>query len=546
MQPRFQCHLAVIVLLAIVAPVHADSDIDRVNQQRRQAGLGLLLPDEALSLAAQRHADYLDRHREPGKTPAGMTAHGQRPEDAGFSGETPAVRAVAAGYPHREVLENVSMGYPDGDSAMSGLMSAIYHRLTFLDLEADQLGVAAGERSHVFLLGRSDIAELCRAQPAAALHRTPVDCLGTAMTRGYYEDLCANLPADALFRSSHPIACPNGVRLDADFMATLCERPPREAVFGGHGRYFMPCGNDTRLNADWFNALCETPPDAARYRPSGHYYEICEGPTQVYSEWFEAQCANLPESARYTDSGRFRRPCARAVDVRVEYLGQLDEVRQSVLPEVVLWPPDGARDVVPAFFIEEPDPLPDLDVSGYPLSIQFNPARAQAVELTAFRLFRVVGDTLVTVEPVRLLHSGNDPNHLLSDHEFALFPLTRLVWGAHYHAQVEARVDGVTRRFDWSFSTLGLGMPLLTAEHTQQRFTVRNGVDYLLFLPPLADTPYTVLGTRTEHLRGNRVTLEVVDPNTLQLRVDARYCEVIGVAFDSGRQVELIPQGCPQ
>lgn len=546
MQLRFHCHLAVIVLLCVGASAQADSDIDRVNQQRRQAGLGLLVPDEALNLAAQRHADYLDRHREPGKTPGGMTAHGQRPEDAGFSGETPAARALAAGYPHREVLENVSMGYPDGDSAMSGLMSAIYHRLTFLDLEADQLGVAAGERSHVYLLGRSDIAELCAAQPAAALYRTPVDCLGTAMTRDHYEAMCADLPADALFRPSHPIACPNGVRLDADFMATLCDRPPREAVFGGHGRYFVPCDNGTRVDADWFNALCETPPEAAIYRPSGHYYEICEGPKQVYAEWFEAQCAALPDSARYTDSGRFRRPCVTGADIRVEYLGQLDAARQAALPEVVLWPPDGATDVVPAFFIEEPDPLPDLEVSGYPLSIQFNPARAQAVELTAFRLFRADGDTLVTVEPVRLLHSGNDPNHLLSDHEFALFPLTRLAWGARYRAQVEARVDGVTRRFDWSFTTLGVGVPLLNADAVRERFTVRNGIDYLLYLPPLADTPYTVLGTRTEYLRGNRVTLDVLDPNTLQLKIDVRHCDVIGIAFDSGRQVELIPQGCPQ
>ena len=546
MHLQFSRHLLVMILLIANAPARADSDLDRVNQQRRQAGLGLLLPDETLNLAAQRHADYLDRHREPGRTPQGMTAHAQRPGDDGFSGETPAARALAAGYPHREVLENVSMGYPDGDSAMTGLMSAIYHRLTFLDLEADQLGVAAGERSHVYLLGRSDIAGLCQTSPAEASYRTPVDCLGTAMTRDHYDAMCADLPADALFRPSHPIACPNGLRLDAGYMAALCERPPREAAFGGHGRYFVPCENGTRVDATWFEALCDKPPEAAVYRPSGHYYEICEGPRQVYAEWFEAQCAALPDSARYTDSGRYRRPCATGADIRIEYLEQLDTARRKALPEVVLWPPEGATDVVPAFFIEEPDPLPDFEVSGFPLSIQFNPARAQEVELTSFRLFRTDGDNPGAVEPVRLLDSGNDPNHLLSDHEFALFPLHRLAWGVRYRAQVEARVDGVPRHFEWSFTTLGSGVPLLTANHARQRFTVRNGIDHLLYLPPLADSPYTVLGTRTEHLRGNRVTLEVVDPNTLQVRVDARFCDVIGIAFDSGRQVELIPQGCPQ
>lgn len=298
-----------IVCLTLAAPAGAAPEFDLVNQLRQQAGLPALRPNQALTDAALRHAAYLDRHREPGDSARGLSAHNQEPGSADFSGETPADRALAAGYPHREVLENVSMGYDDASSAIDGLMSAIYHRLTFLDLEADQLGSAVGKRSRVFLLGRSDITGLCTAPPPAALYRTPVDCLGQLMTRDYYESLCADLPAQAVFKPSHDVSCPNGVRLDADYMRKVCEHPPREARFGGHGRYYAACDNGTRLDAGWFNRLCEGRPAGAVYAASGNYYEICDPPRRVQAEWLDARCAALPEEARYRDSSRYRRPC---------------------------------------------------------------------------------------------------------------------------------------------------------------------------------------------------------------------------------------------
>ena len=537
------CSLMAISLAA--GTVCAGDEFARVNGVREQAGLPALARDDRLAQAAALHARYLDRHRQPGKTGQGLTAHAQRRGVEEFSGESPAARALAAGYPHREVQENVSMGYADAASAIDGLMGAIYHRLTFLDLEADQLGAAVGERSRVFLLGRADIDAMCRDLPREALSRAPVDCLGRPITRDHYETLCADLPAAALFRPSHPVACPNGVRLNAEFMRGVCTRPPRAARFRGHGRYYQPCDNGTRVNAEWFDALCGSPPAAAAYPASGRYYEICDRPRRVDADWLEAWCAALPEQALYRDSGRYRRPCAGDGDIRVEYLDQLDADKHAALPDVVVWPPDGARAVPPAFFLEEPDPLPDLEMSGYPLSIQFNPGHIGRVEVTGFRLSRIDGASRAPVEGLRLIDKDNDPHQLLTGHEFALFPLDRLAWGAVYSAVVDVRVDGVSRRYRWSFETQGADMPLLTAGSARQRYTVRDGIDYLLYLPPGEGRPFTVLTTRTEHQRGNRVTLKMVDPNTLRVRVNVRYCDLIRLRFDSERTVELIPAGCP-
>ena len=542
---RYGLCCTLITVLVAAGLSHAETEFDLVNRLRLQTGLPMFEQEQALAAAAALHARYLDRNRQPGDTGQGLSAHAQQSGVEGFSGETPAARALAAGYPHREVLENVSMGYDDAQSAVSGLMSAIYHRLTFLDFEADRLGVAVGERARVFLLGRSDIAGLCRSPPVSALYRVPVDCLGQSMTRDYYEALCADLPEQAVFRSSHPVSCPNGVLLDAGFMAAVCEKPPRAARFRGHGRYYAPCKNGTRVNADWFNALCGNPPAPAAYTASGRYYEICDGPRRVDAEWFEVWCAALPETARYTDSGRYRRPCASGTDIRVEYMDGLDAAIHRQLPDTVMWPPKGARSVPPAFFIEEPDPLPDLEVSGYPVSIQFNPFSAGHVQLQRFELFRLDGEERIPVEPVRLLDQANDPNKLLSAHEFVLFPLRRLAWGAVYLAVVDALVDGKSRRYEWQFETQGQDLALLTASLPWQRFVVRSGLEYLLYLPPSEDRAYTVLSTRTEHLSGNSVSLEVVDPNTLRVRVGAHYCDRIRMQFGNDRVVELVPAGCP-
>lgn len=519
---------------------------DAVNDLRTAAGLPPLTPSAALSEAAARHTGYLDRHHDPSAArPAGDSAHRQQPGLEGFTGASPADRAMAAGYPHREVLENVSIGYADLDAALEGLMSALYHRLTFLDLKADEMGWAVGERSQVFLLGRSELREWCLSPPEDALYRSPLDCLGRAMTRDSYEALCDALPDEALFRASHPVACPKGTRLDAGFMDAVCERPPPLARFRGIGRYYQPCGDDTRIDADWFDNLCRVPPAEAAYDGSGRYVALCDPPQHVAAEWFEAFCVGLPASALYADSGRFRRPCADPHDLRIEFLDDAERLTLAQRPAFVLWPPPGARDVPPAFFVEEPDPLPDRDFSGQPISVQVNPTHADRVVLERFRLFRVRNDTRHLVDAVRVLDADSDPNGLLTTHEFALFPLQRLAWNARYEVIAELLLDGRPQRLAWQFSTKGDGLRVLTAVRDRQRFYVPSGEPLWLYLPPTDGRPHTVLHSKVSYRKGNNVTLTVIDPNTAEITVDARFCDRVTFVFQPERVVELVPAGCP-
>lgn len=516
---------------------------DAVNALRERAGLPGVAASDTLAMAAARHASYLDTNRDPTSPPAGISAHRQQPGSPGFSGEKPGDRAVASGYPHHAVLENVSMGYDDLDTALDGLMSAIYHRLTFLNFAVDEFGAARGERSRVFLLGRSDLHAVCEQPPRQALFQTPVDCLGQTMTRDGYRQLCASLPGAALHRPSHPFSCANGQRLDAGFMARICSAPPAAARFRGVGRYYLPCGDGTRVDADWFDGLCARPPHAAKARGSGAYVDICTPLQRVDAEWLSDYCSALPNAQRYTDSGTYRRPCADGLDLRAEFLDDLDQKRLADQPTIVTWPPNGADEVAPAFFIEEPDPLPDLEVAGNPVSLQINPAAYDQVELAAFILNRSDdGDA----EPiaVRLLDAQSDPHGLLTSHEFALFPLQRLDWGRRYDAEAHLVLDGEAHRIGWSFTTREARYPLLIAAEDHQRFRVRSGEPVWLYLPPRPGEPHTVLRSRTSYPRDSRVDVAVIDPNTAQITVEAKRCGRVMVDFEPRRRVELSLAGC--
>jgi hypothetical protein len=297
------------------------------------------------------------------------------------------------------------------------------------------------------------------------------------------------------------------------------------------------------LDADWFDALCARPPRTAKARGSGEYVDICTPSQRVDAEWLADYCSALPAEQRYTDSGSYRRPCADALDLRTEFLDALDRQRLADQPTIVTWPPKGAENIAPAFFIEEPDPVPDLDVAGNPASLQVNPAAYDEVELAAFNLYRSDdGDA----EPiaVRLLDAQSDPHGLLTSHEFALFPLQRLDWGTRYEAEARLVLNGEAHRIVWSFTTREAPYPILIAAEDHQRFRVRSGKPVWLYLPPRPGEPHTVLRSRTTYPRDSRVDLAVIDPNTAQITFEAKRCGRVIFEFESRRRVELSLAGC--
>lgn len=447
----FRGLLGLVSSFLLYTPWAAANPLALINEYRTATGMIPLSYSAELSLSSENHAHYLS---VLGKRNINTfeQAHTENSRYQGFTGKSVADRALFAGYPHHSTVENISIGSSSDDESVDLLMSGIYHRFGFLHFKLDQIGYADVDDIYVYNMGRYDLVDLCQRRPEVALVRTAHDCVGRPVTSQFWQRLCDNLPDEAMFRSPFKQTCPNGTRFEQAYMQGICRRPPSSAVLTGHGSYYELCEPAIKFKASWLNELCRNPPDAAVYKGDGRYYEICD--TQVHAYWLEQRCEQANDQDLYVDSGRYFKLCVdESVHVRKEYVDQLDQKLMQRNPLYVLWPYAGSKGVDTTFYDEIPDPLPDLDISGYPLSIQFNPANVDSVVIRSFSLrYRDFFGAWRELE-YRHLDQASDPNQKMSALEFAWFPLDPLHNRTAYHVNVDLVIDGRDDNIAWQFTT---------------------------------------------------------------------------------------------
>ena len=117
--------------------------------------------------------------------------------------------------------------------------------------------------------------------------------------------------------------------------------------------------------------------------------------------------------------------------------------------EMVVYPWPGQHNVPPAFTDNEvPDPTPSLKLSGLPVSVQFDPARERVSGVS----LRLQNETGQEVELWRL-DATTDPHHMLSEHEFAWFPVRPLQRAQTYKAHLIYHAGSHCYEKKWSFRT---------------------------------------------------------------------------------------------
>ena len=121
------------------------------------------------------------------------------------------------------------------------------------------------------------------------------------------------------------------------------------------------------------------------------------------------------------------------------------------LPATTLatWPFDGQTDV-PINFLsdsEEPDPVPDVNEVGYPISVHTNLTRELTVQSFTVRP-RSGGANL----PTRLLVKAQDAN-TTSSSVAAIIPLGPLATNTRYDVSFSGTIDGTAVSRTWSFTT---------------------------------------------------------------------------------------------
>lgn len=431
-------------------PVHASDALQYLNSLRQQAGMLTLQNETNLTRSAAKHALYLAKNKQ-GSISSFHDAHIQNRNAPLFIGKNVSDRAQKMSYPHGVVSENISVGNRNVRDAIDLLMSGIYHRFGFLDFSIDEVGVGINQANYVFNMGRNDISLTCRNPARNALSTQGYDCAGIPVTEQYWNKLCRTIPPYARYQKPYPVKCANGSLLKQSFMTSFCRKPPASALFKGSGRFYKLCDGQYKVDADWFDQACNN--DAARYQWNGNYYQICSNKTKVHAEWYEESCQSSTQQERYNESGHFYEFCSSKQKIRAGYYRQLNQEKYKKNPYYVVWPPNKAQGVMTTFLEEFPDPLPDMSVSGYPLSLQFNPGLVKAASIKQFQLFRHHGGQKQKVNGIRFMQSKNDPNKKFTALQFAWFPLQPLAENVRYSVIVDAVVDGQMKKVNWHFKT---------------------------------------------------------------------------------------------
>jgi hypothetical protein len=170
-----------------------------------------------------------------------------------------------------------------------------------------------------------------------------------------------------------------------------------------------------------------------------------------------------------------------SIKIGLKAYNNIFAINKNKNPDFVLWPSDGMEEIPPVFYEESPDPLPECSVSGYPISITFNPLKSGDIMIDSFRLYDAKNNALTEV---KLLDKKEDPNSKFTDKEFALFPMKRLDWDSRYHVEIAYHDSGVAKHKTVDFKTASLPYPMQTVVKKGVVLKASINQTMMFYLPP--------------------------------------------------------------
>ena len=193
-------------------------------------------------------------------------------------------------------------------------------------------------------------------------------------------------------------------------------------------------------------------------------------------------------------------------------------------PKIILYPYDGQSEVPPAFYSEIPDPLPDHEVSGFPISIEFNDYFFKDVRIDSFKLFKDNEE----VSNVLLMDEQNDPHKRFTDKQFALFPLERLEYDTTYRVVVDYTTKGKGKKIMWGFTTKKPTETLHIITKKEEEITIASGRSHMIYFRPL-DAHDVVKDVQFP----STADIEFIDNNTFKLTLNDERIKSFDIVSDA-------------
>ena len=211
----------------------------------------------------------------------------------------------------------------------------------------------------------------------------------------------------------------------------------------------------------------------------------------------------------YTGSGSYWKSCKdNSHRIREkDYIEALNYGKQNN-PDLVLYPYNEQRGVPPAFYSEIPDPLPSYDVSGFPVSIEFNDFYYKKVALLSFVLYDYKNNAVES----HLMDKANDPHQRFTEHQFAIFPLKRLEYNTRYRAEVTYRVKDEIKKHSWRFYTKRINEEFYIVDKLYDNLNIVPKKSYVIYFRPV--DAHDLL---TNIKFPQEVDVQFIDHNTIKL-----------------------------
>ena len=217
----------------------------------------------------------------------------------------------------------------------------------------------------------------------------------------------------------------------------------------------------------------------------------------------------LCSTKSFTKQGKYYRGCKdqnhyqkkEDVEYALSYAKQIN-------PDIIVYPYEEQREVPPVFYAEDPDPLPDYDVSGFPISVEFNDYFYKNVTLLSFSLVDNDGNSVAVLS----MDKKSDINQCFTKYQYAIFPLKRLDYNSKYYAKIVYRVDDEVKEKIWGFYTIRIQDEFYQMDKLYDELTIRPKQHYVIYFPPVDEHD---LLKKLQFPEG--VDIQFLDHNTIRL-----------------------------
>ena len=195
-------------------------------------------------------------------------------------------------------------------------------------------------------------------------------------------------------------------------------------------------------------------------------------------------------------------------------------------PSYVIFPYKNQINVTTSFYEESPDPLPYYNVSGYPISIEFNKNEYNMdnFSINSFTIYDDSNNSLDLAadfnDSSTILSSENDQNNHLSKYQFAIFPKERLDYGKSYRVEFKYIYNNESKDIIWEFTTENLNN-LIVYDGNDVNISISN--NYNLYVKPrnVNDIYHSTYLSCTYTGSQSPLSLEFYDKNTFNLTTNS-------------------------